>query len=229
MKLSWLHYPIIGTFAVALALWFATTLRPVQSSVQYEFDSWLEGQRRSIEQLSAYFIANQELKTEQDGVAQNETVPNEPVPSKAVDSSSSSNQDPTLLDVAQLPHLRAALRLEGGRIVRFSLPPEPNPNRPYQILRLLDLMKAAGIFDRSSQLDADDFQGQPSVTITVQGPGRTFEAAIPQYAVEKNVAALLMLRLFKEYGVEVSEPEVNGQPVESAFLSSPPGLGEPAK
>lgn len=206
MRLSWLHYPIIGTFVFALAMWFATTLRPVQSSLQYEFDSWLEGQRRSIQQLSAYFIANQELQSSQ-SEGQDSPTPSPPLIQKLAPP-----------DVAQLPHLHAALKLEGGQMVRFSLLPEANPSRPSQILRLLDLMKEAGIFDRSLKFDSADVGDRPSVTIRVQGPDRSFEAAVPQHVVEGNVPALLMLRLFKEYGVEVRE---SAQPIESAFLSEP--------
>ncbi len=202
MKLSWLHYPVIGLFVAALFVWFGSSLRPVQTSLQYDFDEWLVDQRVVIQDLTRFLVDSAEVE-EEGSVGQSSSLG----PVGSAEAHSPAVKGPVLqrsvlngpaLD--QLPSLKATVRLAGETTAtEYLVNSSEGTDRPYQILRLLDLMKEADIFDRSRGPRDAVVGGEAVVSIEVSGASRSFQATLSRRDIEGNLPALLMMRLFEEF------------------------------
>jgi len=197
---------------------FGETLRPLQSSLQHEFDTWLSGEQENLK--SAARFARDKAEIAASGTETKATAVN-------------------------LPTLEARIRQPGSAILGsgnlgsgseevFRVAPNADPSRPQQLLRLLDLMKVAGVFDASRGMQAQ-IDGEPVLHLKVEGPDRTFESVLSASDVEGNITLLLLLKLFKEFssqqpaasaaaslGMSSAAPEIVSSATSSSQASAEP-------
>jgi hypothetical protein len=164
---------ILLAVIIAGFYFFGDTLRPLQTSLQHEFDTWLSGEQEHLK--SAVRFAADKAETEASSGAK------------------------TSASAVNLPTLEVRIRQPGnGTEEVYRVAPSSDPSRPQHLLRLLDLMKEAGVFDanRGSGITSES---EAVLHFRVNGPDRNFESSLTASDVEGNIAALLLLKLFREF------------------------------
>lgn len=195
---------IAVAFILGFFYWFGESLRPLESSLQHEFDTWLSDEHEALKSAVRFAEDNaQELHG-----------------SEASSASSAAT--------AEIPSLEAEIFQPGsdkGEV--FRVVPGGDAASPQRILRLLDLMKESGVFNRQASGSVLGGSGA-LIRIRVKGNNRNFESALTQADAEGSVPTLLLLKLFKEYaqmGARAANPSGSAQsdwasPVTSSVTQS---------
>lgn len=165
LKFAWLIFIVM----LGALLW--RVQRPLESSLQYEFDGWLSKTQGEIE--SKERILNDLETTEEEKKG--------PLPSL--------EEVPTL----QLDLVAAS----DASTRRFKLEAKSS-EEVARALRLLELMQEAKIFSLSNARALKQ-PGRTIVRLYVMSPGKSFESNFTDVEVEENLQALLLLKLFEEY------------------------------
>jgi hypothetical protein len=172
---------------------FGETLRPLQSSLQHEFDTWLSGEQEHLK--SAVRFAADKAETDASGAK-------------------------TSASAANLPTLEVRIRQPGTELEElYRVAPNADPSRPQHLLRLLDLMKEAGVFDANRGAGIES-SSEAVLHFKVAGPDRNFESSLKASDVEGNIAALLLLKLFKEFSKPVATAAPSSSVAESSSSAS---------
>lgn len=171
---------LIGFFLLSVAV-LTYSIRPLETSLHHEFSSWLS-KTEPLLNKKPNISSSESTRTQSPTAA-------ERVPTITLEIGTLE------IGTSEIASHQIGRRGSSGSEI-YGLGPSSDPESIPHVLRILELIEEAGVFNlKQSQVAA----GGEFAKIEVHAPDRNFQIVLSGDDVRSNVKALLLLRLFKEY------------------------------